>query len=100
MSMAVTRTTQPVMSLNINQMREAMVNRGIFLGSMMCTDPLLEGGTKVTIIGRKMILTMDQVNPTHETVILTMDQVSLTHKRVIPTMDQVSLTYKRVILME
>ena len=62
-----------------------MVDRGISLGSMLCRDLHLEGGTKVTIIGHKMILTMDQVNPTHETVILTMDQVSLTHTRVILT---------------
>ena len=82
----VIKSTRPVVFISISQVRETLGDREIFLGSMKFRNHLMGEGIRVTIIGHKAILTMDQV--------------SLTHKRVTPTMDQVSLTYKRVILME
>ena len=82
----VIKRTRPVVFISISQVRGPLGAREIFLGSMKFRNLLIGEEIRVTIIGRKAILTMDQVN--------------LTHKRVIPTMDQVILTYKRVILME
>ena len=66
----VTKSTQLVVFISISQVRETLGDREIFLGSMKFRNHLMGEGIRVTTIGHKAILTMDQVSLTYKRAIL------------------------------